>query len=48
MTDEFQSYRVIDPIMPHEVVNHQARQFVDGSAHTNTIEGFWSLGSVDI
>ncbi len=49
MTDEFQSYKVIDPIMPHEVINHSERQYVDdsrftdGGVHTNTIEGFWAL-----
>ena len=28
--------------MPHAVINH-SRAYVDGSTHTNTIEGFWSL-----
>ena len=27
----------------HRVVNHSAKQYVDGMAHTNTVEGFWSL-----
>jgi transposase len=27
----------------HSRVNHQAKVYVDGDVHTNTIEGFWSL-----
>ena len=27
----------------HRRVNHTARVYVSGDAHTNTIEGFWSL-----
>ena len=27
----------------HRRVNHQAKVYVSGDAHTNTIEGFWSL-----
>lgn len=27
---------------PHGVVDHQAREYVVGAIHTNTIEGFWS------
>lgn len=26
----------------HEVVNHGAKEFVRGKAHTNTLDGFWS------
>lgn len=29
--------------LPHSSVNHAARQYVVGSIHTNTIEGFWSI-----
>jgi transposase-like protein len=27
----------------HEAVNHSAGEYVRGSAHTNTVEGFWSV-----
>ena len=27
----------------HDVVNHSEKQYAKGFAHTNTIEGFWSL-----
>ena len=43
MTDEFQSYEVVDEIMPHSTVNHGEKEYVKGIAHTNTIEGFWSM-----
>jgi transposase-like protein len=42
-TDEFQSYnRVAKLGYRHLTVNHGAKVYVDGTAHTNTIEGFWS------
>lgn len=43
MTDEFQSYDVVDGIMPHSTVRHGEKEYVNGIAHTNTIEGFWSM-----
>ena len=43
-TDEAYAY---DPLTslgyPHRRVHHAAKIYVDGDAHTNTIEGFWSL-----
>ena len=42
MTDELGSYRAMDKLMPHEVIEHHSR-FADGPVHTNTVEGFWSL-----
>jgi hypothetical protein len=27
----------------HKVVNHGSKQYVDGIAHTNTVEGFFSI-----
>lgn len=42
-TDEYIGYNtLVDSEYTHSVVNHGAKQFVDGDAHTNTIEGFWS------
>ena len=29
-------------LLPHEVIKH-AKWYVDGTIHTNTIEGFWAL-----
>ena len=43
MTDEYQSYEGASELMPHSTVNHGEKQYVHGIAHTNTIEGFWSM-----
>lgn len=43
MTDEYQSYRGLNKTYSHEIVRHSAKQYVNGLAHTNTMEGFWSL-----
>lgn len=42
ITDQFQAYNAVRPIMAHAVVNHAVR-YADGATHTNTIEGFWAL-----
>jgi len=42
-TDEHSSYRRLSPDYPHHAVRHQAKNYVVGAIHTNTIEGFWSL-----
>ena len=42
-TDEYIGYRsLVESEYSHSVVNHGAKQFVDGDSHTNTIEGFWA------
>lgn len=42
-TDEYIGYNtLVESEYTHSVVNHGAKQFVDGESHTNTIEGFWS------
>ena len=42
-TDEYIGYNsLVKSEYTHAVVNHGEKQFVDGEAHTNTIEGFWS------
>lgn len=42
-TDEHSGYRRLSPDYPHHAVRHQAKAYVVGAIHTNTIEGFWSL-----
>ncbi len=43
-TDEHAGYRNLRKHgLPHQQVNHTAKQYVVGSVHTNTIENFWSL-----
>ena len=40
-TDEWWAYRDLNQLYNHAIVNHAARQYVNGIIHTNTIEGFW-------
>jgi transposase-like protein len=41
-TDEFAGYNRLSSLgYAHETVQHRARQYVNGRAHTNNIEGFW-------
>ena len=41
-TDEFPGYNRLTSLgYAHWTVQHKARQYVDGRAHTNNIEGFW-------
>lgn len=42
ITDEWVGYKHMRRHMRHLTVDHSKR-YVDGIAHTNTIEGFWSL-----
>lgn len=43
-TDEFSVYDSIPKMgYQHKRVHHEAKVYVQGDAHTNTIEGFWSL-----
>jgi transposase-like protein len=43
-TDEYPIYRKLSQSgYKHEKVNHAVKAWVVGNAHTNTIEGFWSL-----
>jgi len=42
-TDEHSGYRRLSPDYPHHAVRHQAKSYVVGAIHTNTIEGFWSI-----
>jgi transposase-like protein len=43
VTDQWVGYKDLAPEFPHEVINHAAGQYVVGTVHTNTIEGFWSI-----
>jgi transposase-like protein len=44
VTDDAGQYRLIGPeFASHEVVNHGANEYVRGDAHTNTIEGYFSI-----
>ena len=40
-TDEHGSYRGLP--RPHQSVKHSVKEYVDGQAHTNGIESFWSM-----
>jgi len=43
-TDEMPSYNRLERMgFDHRVINHNAKQYVNGNIHTNTIDGFWSL-----
>jgi transposase-like protein len=41
-TDEYQVYRKVAAVYTHRIVRHSAKQYVDGQAHTDSLEGFWS------
>ncbi len=43
VSDENVGYQQLKKSYRHAKVNHSAKQYVNGAAHTNTIEGFWSL-----
>ncbi len=44
LTDEAYFYDSLKNMgYEHKRVNHSAQVYVSGDAHTNTIEGFWSL-----
>lgn len=42
-TDEHSGYRHLGRTFAHGVVRHSAGEYVVGSTHTNSIEGYWSL-----
>ena len=42
-SDEHAAYRLLGRTYRHEVVRHSAGEFRKGDAHTNSVEGFWSL-----
>ncbi|AEA42686.1 IS1595 family transposase [Fluviicola taffensis] len=42
-TDEYRPYRRLRANYTHKFVNHSQGKYVIADAHTNTIEGFWSM-----
>lgn len=42
ISDEYQIYRKVVGTYTHEYVRHKANEYVNGRAHTNGLEGFWS------
>ena len=42
-TDEHPSYRKLKDTYPHGFVRHSWGEYVNGTVHTQTIDGFWSL-----
>ncbi len=42
MTDDFIAYKNLGLTFEHYTVNHTAKEFVNGMAHTNGVENFWS------
>lgn len=43
ITDEYKGYNRVSETMLHAVIKHADGYSDEGSVHTNTIEGFWSL-----
>ena len=44
MTDGEGQYRILGPLFAqHETVNHGIGEYVRGDAHTNTVEGYFSI-----
>lgn len=41
-TDEYTAYKDLRYTYIHKKVNHSAKEYVNGMAHTNGIENFWS------
>jgi transposase-like protein len=42
-TDEWTAYKSLAKNYAHQIVKHGHGEYVNGIAHTNNIEGFWSL-----
>ena len=42
-TDEARVYNILDPWFKHETVKHSVGEYVNGMAHTQGIESFWSM-----
>lgn len=42
-TDEWWGYKGLEKLFGRSVIKHNEGEYVNGSSHTNTMEGFWSL-----
>jgi transposase len=42
-SDGWHAYRTLADVYSHQWVDHQAKVYVHGNVHTQTIEGFWAL-----
>lgn len=42
-TDEWYGYNGLSKLYDHSIVKHEDKEYVKGSCHTNTLEGYWSL-----
>jgi transposase-like protein len=42
-TDEHHGYKGLEGLYNNRTVNHSAKQYVDGMAHTNSIESVWAV-----
>lgn len=42
-SDEWLGYNKLKHIYDHSIIKHNVKEYVKGSIHTNTIEGFWSI-----
>jgi len=42
VSDEYNIYRKVAGTYSHEIIRHKANEYVNGRAHTNGLEGFWS------
>ncbi len=40
-TDEWFAYKDLGKWFDHQIVNHRIKQYVNGNASTNSVEGFW-------
>jgi len=43
VTDEWSAYRKLNLEYNHVIIRHKVEEYVVGTYHTNTIEGFWSV-----
>lgn len=43
VTDDAGQYRHMHRDFRHEIINHSAEEYVRGEAHTNTVEGYFSI-----
>ncbi len=43
VTDEHKGYAGLERLYQHDTVNHSAKEFVNGMAHTNSIESVWAV-----